>query len=147
MKSSTASELLFVDTWGWLVLANSKDPDNRQVLDLRVEFANRGLPWVTSDYVLDETLTRLFASIPFTHVRHFVELLFDAQNVGSLIIETIGPDRFQSAWKLRLRYKDKPRISFTDLTSFVVMRDLGIKKVLTGDAHFSQVGLSFQTIP
>src|SRR5260370_35373529 len=147
MKSSTASELLFVDTWGWLVLANSKDPDNPQVLDLRVEFANRGLPWVTSDYVLDETLTRLFASTPFTHARHFIELIFDAQSVGSLIIETIGPDRFQSAWKLRIRYKDKPRISFTDLTSFVVMRKLGSRTDLTGDAHFSQLGLSFQTLP
>ena len=147
MKSSTASELLFVDTWGWLVLANSKDPDNQQVLNLRVQFANRGLPWVTSDYVLDETLTRLFASTPFTRARHFVELIFDAQSIGSLIIETIGPDRFQSAWKLRLRYKDKPRISFTDLTSFVVMRELGIRKVLTGDAHFGQVGLSFQILP
>ena len=49
--------------------------------------------------------------------------------------------------RLRLRYHDKPRISFTDLTSFVVMRELGLHRVLTGDAHFEQVGLGFVRFP
>ena len=55
--------------------------------------------------------------------------------------------RFSDAWRLRLRYSHKPRISFTDLTSFVVMRELGLQHVLTGDAHFEQVGLGFVRLP
>ena len=55
----------------------------------------------------------------------------------------LTPERFSAAWRLRLRYHDKPRISFTDLTSFVVMRELRLQRVLTGDAHFEQVGLGF----
>ena len=46
-----------------------------------------------------------------------------------------------------LRYRDKPRVSFTDLTSFTVMRELGIRHVLTADAHFPQAGLGFQCFP
>ena len=64
-------------------------------------------------------------------------------SLGSLVIERIDPDRFDKAWKLRLRYKDKPRVSFNDLT----MRENHIRRVLTADAHFDQIGLGFQTIP
>ena len=77
----------------------------------------------------------------------FGEAIFEAQKIGSLVIEPIDPDRFDKAWKLRLRYKDKPRVSFTDLTSFVVMRESHIRRVLTADAHFGQIGLGFRTIP
>jgi len=73
--------------------------------------------------VLDETFTRLFSATPFIKARKFVKALFDSQNLGSLVIEAINPERFAAAWRLRLRYRDKPRISFTDLTSFVVMRE------------------------
>ena len=146
MKSSTRSDLLFIDTWGWLVLSNDKDPSHLRVVSLRQQCTERRLPWITTDYVLDETLTRLFAATPFSKAREFAEGIFESQQLGTLIIETISSERFAAAWKLRLRYKDKPRISFTDLTSFVVMRESGIRHVLTGDAHFHQVGLGFQTV-
>jgi predicted nucleic acid-binding protein len=38
-------------------------------------------------------------------------------------------------------------ISFTDITSFVVMRELGLSAVLTGDAHFEHVGQGFKRLP
>jgi len=63
------------------------------------------------------------------------------------VIEPVHTQRFEQAYRLRLRYRDKPRISFTDLTSFTVMRELGIRQVLTADAHFTQVGLGFHQVP
>jgi len=62
-------------------------------------------------------------------------------------VEPITSERFAGACRLRLRYKDKPRISFTDLTSFVVMTELGIRDVLTADAHFAAVQMGFRTAP
>ena len=46
-----------------------------------------------------------------------------ASAAGGYLIERITRARFARAWQLRLRYDDKPRISFTDLTSFVVMQE------------------------
>jgi len=40
-----------------------------------------------------------------------------------------------------------PDISFVDFTSMVVLRDLGIQDVFTGDAHFQQVNLGFRLHP
>jgi len=134
---------LFVDTWGWLVLANDRDPAFGRVSRIRASAAGQGEAWVTTDYVLDETLTRLFSATPFAKARRFSEGIFEASQQGLLDIEHVTPERFNRAWRLRLRYHDKPRISFTDLTSFAVMHELGLRHVLTGDAHFEKVGMGF----
>ena len=46
-----------------------------------------------------------------------------------------------------MQYHDKPDISFVDFTSMVVMQDLGITDVFSGDRHFLQVNLGFQLVP
>lgn len=142
-----AAERLFIDTWAWLVLANRHDPAFAAVAQLRTAAAGQPGVWVTTDYVLDEALTRLFAVAPFAPARQFATAIFEAARTGSVTLERITPERFDRAWRLRLRYQDKPRISFTDLTSFVVMRELGLRRVATGDAHFEQVGLGFMRVP
>lgn len=147
MKSSTATEPLFVDTWGWLVLANDRDPAFDAVAELRRRDAASGGRWITSDYVLDETITRLFMTAPFRQAEAFFKGIFESEKARLLAIEPIDARRFEEAYRLRLRYRDKPRISFTDLTSFTVMRELGIRRVLTAGAHFSQVGMGFRQIP
>ena len=49
--------------------------------------------------------------------------------------------------ELRRKYDDKPDISFTDLTSMVVMQEFDLRDVLTGDAHFEHVGMGFRRQP
>lgn len=142
-----AVDRLFVDTWAWLVLANDRDPAFDDVSRIRAGAAGREGAWVTTDYVLDETMTRVFAATPLAAARRFSEGIFEASRQGLLDIEHVTPERFHRAIRLRLRYRDKPRISFTDLTSFVVMRELALQHVLTGDAHFEQVGMGFVRLP
>lgn len=142
-----ATERLFVDTWGWLVLANDRDPAFRSVAGIRAAALDVRGAWVTTDYVLDETMTRLFAATPFARAKAFIGGIFEASRQGLLDIEHVTPDRFSAAWRLRVRHRDKPRISFTDLTSFVVMRELGLRSALTGDSHFEQVGMGFIRVP
>jgi predicted nucleic acid-binding protein len=142
-----ASDRSFIDTWAWLVLANDQDPAFESVSKIRAGAARQRGAWVTTDYVLDEMMTRLFSVAPFAAARRFTEAIFESSRLGLVDIEQVTPDRFNLAWRLRLRYRDKPRISFTDLTSFVVMRELGLRRVLTGDAHFEQVGMGFIRLP
>jgi predicted nucleic acid-binding protein len=142
-----AASRLFVDTWGWLVLANRRDPSFPEVARMRAEAADRKGAWVTTDYVLDETITRLFATTPLTLARRYVEGIFEAAQLGLVNIEHVNAERFTAAWRLRLQFEDKPRISFTDLTTFVVMRELRIEQALTGDAHFEHVGMRFVRVP
>ena len=146
MTRSTPPERLFVDTWGWLVLADARDPAHAQVVaERRARMAPGSL--ITSDYVLDETFTRLFSRVPFAAAHKFSDAVIASAAGGQLKIEQITPERFGAAYKLRIRYRDKPTISFTDLTSFVLMRELGINDVLTADSHFMHVHLGFRLVP
>lgn len=56
-------------------------------------------------------------------------------------------ERFEQAKELRLRFRDKPKILFTDLTSMVVMKELAVMSILTEDDHFTQVGMGFEKVP
>ena len=53
--------------------------------------------------------------------------------------ERVESDRFERARQLFVQYRDKD-LSFTDCTSFAVMRDLRVTTVITTDNHFHQVG-------
>jgi predicted nucleic acid-binding protein len=52
--------------------------------------------------------------------------------------------RAEKARGVFFRYRDKD-YSFTDCTSFVVMQELKLKRALTTDHHFRQMG--FEVVP
>ncbi|HUA84964.1 MAG TPA: hypothetical protein VMB85_13970 [Bryobacteraceae bacterium] len=146
MTISTGDPRLFVDTWGWLALADAGEALHAKVVEERRRRTAPGM-LITTDYVLDETLTRLFSRADFAKASAFSQAIFASASAGLLLIERIDPARFEAAYRMRLRYRDKDRISFTDFTSFVVMKDLGVRDVLTADEHFVQVQLGFRRVP
>jgi predicted nucleic acid-binding protein len=110
-------------------------------------FARRRGLCVTSDYVLDEVMTLLFRRAPFLPAKVFTEAIFAAVEAGAVDLQRVTADRFRRAWDFRVRYADKPLISFTDLTSFVLMTEAGVRDVLTEDRHFELVGLGLRCVP
>jgi uncharacterized protein len=138
---------VFVDTWGWLTLADRRESAHAAVVALRQRHAAQRIPWITTDYILDETLTRVFQRVPFEAARCFADGIFAAHKAGALGLEFITPERFAAAYRLRLRLADKPGISFTDLTSFALMQELRLQQAITGDAHYEQVNLGFVRLP
>jgi predicted nucleic acid-binding protein len=141
------TESVLVDTWGWLALADDGEPRHRDVRALIQNAWRQGQAVLTTDYVLDETFTLVFRRLPFARANRFVAILESAEKQESLRVEAIGTDRFARAKKLRLRFRDKPLISFTDLTTMVVMQELRIKRVITADDHFRHVGFGFEPQP
>ena len=137
---------LFVDTWGWVTLRDQGERRHADIVPLFESFQQPEHRIFTSDFVLDETFTLLFRRLPFAAARESMELLAASVEEGSLISIPISGARFKAAQSLRIRYQDKPTISFTDLTSMVVMQELNVQKILTEDSHFTQVGLGFELI-
>ncbi|HDO21278.1 MAG TPA: PIN domain-containing protein [Nitrospirae bacterium] len=138
---------IFIDTWGWIVLNNKREPRHEEINKFYQGFRdNRGTVY-TTDYVLDETITLLFRRLPFSLAKKSLSFLDKAITLGYLCLELITPERFEQAKKLRLKIQDKPKISFTDLTSMVVMQETGLREILTDDEHFMQVGMGFKRIP
>jgi predicted nucleic acid-binding protein len=135
---------LFVDTWGWLVLADSKAPEHRAAAKCYSQTSTTSGNVVTSNLVLDETFTLLFRRRPFAEASRFANALLRSPFIS---VAEVTPALFQKAFSLRLSFRDKPDVSFTDLTSMVVAQDLKIVDILTGDKHFIQSGLGFRILP
>jgi predicted nucleic acid-binding protein len=135
---------LFVDTWGWLALADRTDAKHKAVVSCYRERSRLTGRVVTSNFVLDELLTLLFLRRPFAEAAKFANALLASP---FLTTEQVTQERFGAAMELRLKLSDKPKISFTDLTSMAIMKELAITDVMTADSHFVQVGFGFRMLP
>ena len=138
---------IFIDTWGWINLFNRKEPHHNNVSQLYKSLRQRQAAIATTDFVLDEVYTLLFRRVHVTQAQQAVHVISQAMNAGYINLVWITPERFDAAQTLRLKFHDKPDISFTDLTSMGVMLELKMSKIITGDAHFTHVGMGFVLLP
>lgn len=138
---------IFIDTWGWLSLRDKKEDSHHEAAKLYKDYEKRGDVICTTDYVFDETFTLFFKKLSPEAARESMNLLFKAIEDSRIKLEWITSERFYRIKELRERFLDKPDISYTDLSSMVVMQELGISDIMTGDAHFGHVNLGFKKIP
>lgn len=132
---------LFVDTAGWMMLADAADPSHKRALDCRDRWMETGATLVSSDYVADETLTLIRVRLGLDAAERWWALVSESTR---LHWEQIDGDRAERARSWFFGWRDK-MFSFTDCTSFVVMKDRRIRHVLTSDQHFAQAG--FERVP
>jgi len=96
--------------------------------------------FVTSDYVADETLTLLRIRLGIDAAETWWQQVDGSSRVRW---ENISPARADKARSLFFRYRDKS-FSFTDCTSFTLMRELKLREALTTDHHFLQAGFGIK---
>jgi len=131
-------EKIFVDTGGWYAAAARRDRDHEAA---KLFLSGNHLPLLTSDYVLDETVTLLNSRLGHSYAVRFLDALQASEQVELVhlteahLMETINlfRSRPDKGW------------SFTDCSSFVLMRECGIQCAFAFDEHFQQAG--FQVKP
>lgn len=134
---------LLVDTWGWVAVADRSDPGHEAATEIFRE-ARRSGGAITSNFILDETFTLLFKRRPFQDAWNFTTTVVRSPFID---IQEVTGARFSTTIKLRKQFSDKPRISFTDLSTMAIMVELGISDILTADRHFTHVGFGFRSLP
>src|SRR5262245_6641177 len=121
---------LFVDTAGWMAMADGKDPAHEACRSSRDDWLRAGGILVSSDYVMDETLSLIRRRLSLRAARSWWD---QVEGSDRLRWEWIGPARVDKAREWFFRWDDKD-FSFTDCTSFVLMRELRLRAALTTDA-------------
>ncbi len=123
----------FVDTGAWYALAVPRDANHAAASTWFS--ANEG-PLLTTDYVVDETLTLLRMR---GEPQRAIEMghRFFAGQLGR--VHFLNDDDVANAWHVFRRYADKAW-SFTDCSSHAVTRRLGIETAFAFDTHFRQFG-------
>lgn len=132
---------VFYDTWAWAAIGNAADGHHALGVQLDRDLEARGYVPVITDYVFDETLTLLHASAGARASLPFSELLLLRVETGNVHWLDIDAERRREALELFAKLAPaEPRISFTDCTSFAVMRELGINFAFSPDRHFHRAG-------
>ena len=132
---------IFVDTAGWMACADSADPAHGRARAARDAALTAGQLLVTTDYVIDESLTLIRVRLSLAAAETWWDQVEGSSRVRH---ETIDALRAERARAVFFRHRDKD-YSFTDCTSFVVMRELKVREVLTTDGHFRHMG--FDVLP
>ena len=132
---------LFADTAGWMACADAGDPDHEAACTVRDDWLEHQGLLITSDYIIDETLTLLRFRLGLSAAEEWWQDIAGSRRV---VRELIHEERAERARHLFFRHRDKD-FSFTDCTSFALMRELRIREALTTDKHFRQAG--FQMLP
>lgn len=132
---------VFVDTWGWYVLIDRREPDHGRAASLVRDLIRSGVRLVSSDYVLDESCTLAKARAGSTAA---IRLLGLVEGTAALDLDWVGSERFERAKRRFRKYRDHA-FSFTDCTSFEIMLERGIEEAITRDEHFRVAG--FRMLP
>jgi predicted nucleic acid-binding protein len=134
--------LIFVDTSAWYAVEVEDDVNHEAACKFLSEIAmgKRGAA-VTTDYVLDETLTLLRSRRTLTSACAFIDKIRKSKSVR---VFWIDEDLFERATNI-FRKSERKSWSFTDCTSFALMRDLSVSEAFTFDNHFREAG--FQLLP
>jgi predicted nucleic acid-binding protein len=125
--------MIFVDTGAWFAAVTPTDPNHERATAFLS--ANRE-PLLTTDYVIDETLTLLRARGERQRALTLGERFF-AGDVAE--IYHLTTDDVQRAWEVFRDYADK-EWSFTDCASKIIIAKFNLNAAFAFDQHFRQFG-------
>lgn len=131
-----ASTEVFADTSALYALIDRRDAWHERTRAAVELVVKAGRLILTTDYVVAETLNLANVrggNLVATRVLDLIE-----QSAG-VRLEWIGTDRFTRTAAFFRKHADHG-YSFTDCSSFVVMREERLSDVLTTDSHFVEAG-------
>lgn len=131
--------MVFVDTGGWIAVSVASDSLHQVAQIYYEDLLSRRVPLFTSNFVLDETITRIRYDIGHPAACRFWDLYEQAEKQHLVTTLWVDTAVTQEALQIFRQYSDQ-RFSFTDCTSFVLMKLHSITEAFSFDSHFEVVG-------
>jgi len=130
----------FVDSSGWIAAKNWRDRRHTEAVAALAELADRRERLVTTDFVLDETYTVLLQEVGYAVTVVFKRELDGMAATGTIRMIHVTPEIQTKAWDVFERFNRDKLWSFTDCTSYIVMREAALTEAFAYDDHFWQMG-------
>lgn len=133
--------MIFVDTGAFLARYLTNDQYHALAVSTWAMIERNKELFCTSNFVIDELATLLARRSSYFFAAQKIHSLYESE-----IIDILRPGETEElkATKLLAKYSDQ-EVSFTDCTSFVLMKDRGIHRAFAFDRHFDLPG--FTRIP
>lgn len=128
----------FWDTSGWFSLLVPEDEFHEDATNIANHSTRMHIPFITSDLVIQETMTLLMARKEIQKAKLFWSNLSESKVVR---IEKIDESRFQKTGEFFCRQIEQG-YSFVDVSSFILMKELKITEAVSTDKHFKKAGFT-----
>ena len=135
--------MIFVDTGAWIAISNPRDQHHHEAVTIYHRTQQQETDFLTTDYVIDETVTRLRYDTNHSIAVMFLNRIELLVETGVLTFVEVDKDVFEKA-KALFRQYDSARLSFTDCTSFVVCGENNISEAFAFDQHFPIMGINLR---
>ena len=129
-----------VDTGAWIALLSSADQHGAAATDRYRALSTEGVRLVTTNYIVDETATRLRYGAGLDAALAFRRMLDDSVKARRLRITWIDETSEREAWRILEQYHDVT-LSLTDATTAVTARRARIEEIFGFDRDFEALGL------
>lgn len=126
--------MVFVDTSACLAVLDGDDRFHAPAVGILSTLAEDRAELVSHDHVVVETLALVDKRLGRRVVSRFID---DLLPVIEMVV--VGEARFRGALEV-YRSGALGRVSFTDVTSFLLMRELGIRQAFAFDSDFERAG-------
>lgn len=133
--------MIFVDTGAWIALSDQSDQYHAAARSVYGRLKAERVRLLTTDYVIDETVTRIRYDSGHDLAVRFLDSIEQARKSGVVHLVSIDEALFQTALSLFRQY-DSAILSFTDCTSFAVCEQFHIAQVFAFDQHFAMRNLT-----
>ena len=133
--------MIFVDAGAWIALSDRKDQHHGNAVTIYTRLKRRKERLLTTDYLVDETVTRLRYDLSHSTAVKFLDFIERAEETGVLTVVEIDRTLFQEAKRLFRQY-DSAKLSFTDCTGFAVCHMYKISEAFAFDQHFTMTGIT-----
>jgi len=130
---------IFVDTWAWYALTDAADTDHALAQPANEKWLDDGYTFITTNFVVDEAITLIRYNLHHQAAVQFWTMPLNLIDAGLVELVRIDETLESAAWEIFEKYDDQ-KFSFTDCTSFAVMRALDLSHAFTGDRHFEILG-------
>lgn len=129
-------ETVFLDSSFFKGLVDPKDDFYQKAAVIWLKLRDKTKNLVTSNYIVDETLTLLRSRCNLETALKLRVLLEENSHIIKIVRVTVADEG--DAWQWFV--KDWSKLSFTDCVSFALMKRLGITRAAAFDEHFKRAG-------
>lgn len=131
---------VLVDTGAWIALLSRADQHAAAAAERYADLATQGARLVTTNYIVDETATRLRYGAGLDAALTYHRMLDDSVKARKLRVTWIDETIEREAWRVLEQYRDVV-LSLTDATTAVTARRTRIEEIFGFDRDFEALGL------
>ena len=127
---------VFMDTSFFKAIVDGGDDFHKEAINLLMKMKEKGARLVTTNYIIDELFTLVRKRNGLEKARALWDLLGELGGQLKMVRILVLDEKEAWSWF----WKEWKNLSFTDCTSFAVMKRLRLTWVATFDDHFAKAG-------